>query len=127
MVRLNHVDPLAGHFGFPCTLALIQRKYYWLRMNKDIKSYMETCDTSHRIKPVRHKLYGKLSLLLPPRAPFTDLTIDFITDMPPSEFHRVVYDSIFIVMCRYTKLAQYVPTRMDWTAERLIEVFIENV
>ncbi len=96
-------------------------------MNKDIKSYVETCDTCHRIKPVRYKLYGELSSLLPLRALFTDLTMDFITDMLPSEFNGVVFDSIFIVICRYTKLAQDVPSRMDWTAERLTEGFIENV
>lgn len=96
-------------------------------MNKDIKSYVDTYDTCHRIKPVRHKPYGELSALPPPQAPFTDLRIDFITDMPSSEFHVIVYDSIFIVICRYTKLAQYIPTQMDWTAERLAEAFIENI
>ena len=127
VVRLNHDDPLAGHFGFARTLAFIQRKYYWPGMKKDIKSYVDTYDTCHRIKPVRHKPYGELSSLPPPRAAFTDLTMDFITDMPPSEFHGIVYDSIFIVMCRYTKLARYVPAQMDWSAERLAEAFIENV
>ncbi len=82
-------------------------------MNKDIKSFVETCDTCHRIKPVRHKQYEELSSLPPPRAPFTDLTMDFITDIPPSEFYGVVYDSIFIVVCRYTKLARFVPAQMD--------------
>ncbi len=28
VIRWNHNDPLTGHFGFPRTLALIQRKYY---------------------------------------------------------------------------------------------------
>ncbi len=69
----------------------------------------------------------ELSSLPPPRASFIDLTIDFITDMLPLEFHGVVYDSIFIIICRYTKLARYVPARMDQTAERLAEEFIENV
>ena len=96
-------------------------------MKKDIQSYMETCDTCHRIKPVCHKRYKKPSSLSPPRAPFTDLTMDFIMDMPTSEFHGVVYDSIFIVIFRYTKLARYFPARMDWNAERLAEAFIENV
>ncbi len=127
MVWLNHDDPLVGHFRFARTLAFIQRKYYWPRMNKNIKSYVGTCDTFHRIKPVRDKPYGEFSSFPPPQAPFTDLTIDFITDMPPSEFHGIVYDSIFIVICRYTKLARYILARMDWTAERLAEAFIENV
>ena len=47
--------------------------------------------------------------------------------MPPFEFHGIIYDSIFIVIGRYTKLAQYIPARMDWTVERLAEAFIENI
>ena len=127
VVRLNHDDPLAGHFKFAHTLILIQRKYYWPGINKDNKSYVNTCDICHRIKPVRHKPYGKLSALPPPRAPFTDLIMDFITDMPPSEFYSIVYDSIFIVMYRYTKLVRYTPAQMDWTAKRLAKAFIEDI
>lgn len=109
VVRLNHDDPLGGNFRFARILGLIQRKYYWPKINKDIKSYTDTCYTCHRIKPVCHKPYGELSALPPPRAPFTDLTMNFITDMPPSEFDGLVYDSIFIVMCRYNKLVRYIP------------------
>ena len=113
MVRLNHDDPLAGYFGFARILALIQRKYYWLGMNKDTKSYVNMYDTCHQIKPVCPKPYGEFNALPPPQASFTDLTMDFITDMLPLEFHGIVYDFIFIVMCRYTKLVQYIPTRMN--------------
>ena len=96
-------------------------------MNKDIRSYIDTCDICHRIKSVRHKAYGELSILSPPRALFTDLTMDFITDMPLSEFHDIVYDSIFIVIYRYTKFASYIPARTNWTVEQLAEAFIKNI
>ncbi len=39
----------------------------------------------------------------------------------------MVYDSIFLAICRYTTLARYIPARMDWSAERLAEAFLENV
>ena len=116
-VRLNHDDPHAGHFGYLRTLELIRRKYYWPGISRDIKEYVDTCDTCHRIKPVRHKPYGTLNSLPPARGPFTDLTMDFITDMPPCEYQGMVYDSIFFVICRYTKMARYIAARMDWTAE----------
>ncbi len=127
VVRLNYDDPFAGHFGFARTLALIQQKYYWPGINKDIKNYVETFDTFHRIKPVRQKPYGELSSLPPLQAPFTDLTMDFITDMLPLEFYGVVYDSIFIVICRYTNLVRYILARMQLTPEQWTEAFIENV
>ena len=80
-VRLNHDDPLAGHFGYLRTLELVRQKYHWPGISRDIKEYVNICDTCHRIKPVRHKPYGTLNSLPQPRGPFTDLKMDFITDM----------------------------------------------
>ena len=98
-VRLYHDNLLAGHFGYLQTLELVSRKYFWPGINKDIKKYVDTCDTCHCIKPIRYKPYRSLNPLLAPRAPFTDLIMDFITDMPPCEFHETIYNSIFLVMC----------------------------
>ncbi len=95
-------------------------------MSRDIQSYIDIGDTCHRINLVRHKLYGALCLLPAPRELFTDLRMDFITDIHPSKFYGVVYDSIFLGICRYSKLARYIPARMDWSAEGLAEAFLEN-
>lgn len=126
-VRLNHDDPHAGHFGYLRTLELIRWKYYWPGISRDIKEYVDTCDTCHRIKLVRHKPYGTLNSLPSARGLFTDLTMHFITNMPPCEYQGMVYDSIFLVMCRYTKMARYIAARMDWAAERLAQAFLEHV
>ena len=96
-------------------------------MSRDIKNYVHTCDKYHRIKPVRHEPYGALCSLPAPREPFRDLTRDFITDMSSSEFHLLVYDSILLIICRYTKPARYIPARVDLSTERLAEAFLENV
>lgn len=47
--------------------------------------------------------------------------------MPPSEFYRVVDDSMFLVICRYIKLTHYILARIDWLAERLAKAFLTNV
>ncbi len=96
-------------------------------MSRDIKNYVYTCNKYHRIKPVKYKPYGALSSLPAPRGPFRDWTKDFITDMSSSEFHWVAYDSIFLVICRYTKPPRYIPARVDLLTERLAEAFLENV
>ena len=41
MLRGNYNDPMAGHFGFGRTLELVTRKYYWPRMKKEIKAYVD--------------------------------------------------------------------------------------
>ncbi len=126
-LRLNHDDPLAGHFGYARTLELLRRKYYWPGFNQDVRKYVDTCDICHRIKSVMYNPHGQLQDLPLPCALFIDFTIDFISDMPPCEHHGVVYDSIFVIVDRYTKMVRYIPARMDWTSERLAEAFIEKI
>ncbi len=48
-VRFNHDNPLAGHFGYLRTLELVRRKYHWPSISRDIKEYVNTCDTCHQI------------------------------------------------------------------------------
>ena len=56
----NHDNPLMGHFGYARTLELIQRKYYWPRMVKEIKVYMKSCTACQQAKPTHHKPYREL-------------------------------------------------------------------
>ncbi|RGB23141.1 hypothetical protein C1646_633800, partial [Rhizophagus diaphanus] len=37
-----HENPLAGHFGFNETFRAIKKKYFWLQMGDDIKSYVQS-------------------------------------------------------------------------------------
>ena len=44
MLRLHHNDFLTKHFEIKKIYSLLQRKFYWLRMLKDIKEYIQNCD-----------------------------------------------------------------------------------
>jgi hypothetical protein len=122
-----HDDPLSGHFGFARTLELAQRNFYWPRLRRYVKDYVRTCHACGRSKPRKHAPYGMLHPEAPPEGPWEDITLDFITDLPPSRFLGQVYDSILVVVDRYTKMAHYVPCRKDITADTLAEVFMRDV
>ena len=54
--------------------------------------------------------------------------MDFITDLPPSkDAEDAAYDSILVIMDRYTKMALYIPTRKTVTAEELAQLFVHRV
>ena len=97
-------------------------------MKKEIKAYVEACTQCQRIKPARHKPYGELESLPPPAGPYTDIFMDFITDLPPSKRRDggKVYDSILVIMDRYTKMARYLPTRKDIKVEELSDVIMNK-
>jgi len=127
VLRSHHDDPLAGHFGAKKTLALIQRKYYWPRMVQDVKEYVATCATCPRIKAARHKPYGELQSLPVPKGPWSDLTMDFITGLPPSGRKGHAYDAILVVMDRFTKMASYIATTKRIDAAGLADTFFEQI
>ncbi len=127
VLRQCHDDPLAVHFGFKRTLELLQRNYAWPHMAREVKAYVKACTTCGRIKPTRHKPYGLLESLPPATGPWTDITMDFITGLPPSKRWGHVYDAVLVVMDRYTKMARYIPTTKTIDAPTLAEVLAEQV
>ncbi|MGL5827975.1 MAG: DDE-type integrase/transposase/recombinase, partial [Angustibacter sp.] len=126
VLQRHHDDPLAGHFAAKKTLDLIRRKYYWPGMAKTIRDYVGGCAECHRIKAPRHKPHGELQSLPLPSGPYTDITMDFITDLPPSTKGGKVYDSILVVVDRYTKMARYIPVRKTLDAPGLAQVIVSK-
>ena len=122
----NHDDPLTGHFGYARTLELIRRKYYWPRMAKEIKAYMKSCTACQRAKPTRHKPYRELQLLQQPQGPYTDILMDFIVGLPPSKCWSKAYNSILVIMDRYTKMVCYVAVWSDIDTPGLAAVFVRK-
>ncbi|GGV52160.1 hypothetical protein GCM10010495_81890 [Kitasatospora herbaricolor] len=49
--------------------------------------------------------------------------MDFITDFPSSRF----YDSIFVIVDRFTKMAHFVPCTKFITGEETVKLFIDNI
>ena len=127
LLRRLHDDPLAGHFGYQKTLELVRRCYWWPRMARDIKHYVSTCTTCQRIKPARHKPYGELTSLPDPEEPWKHLTMDFITDLPPSVRKRRAYDSVLVVVDRFTKWAKYIPVTKKIKADELADLLERKV
>jgi len=127
LLRVHHDDPFAGHFSEARTLELLQRKYYWKAMGKDVSKYVETCDICQRIRTPRHKQYGELASLPIPSRPGESLSIDFITALPPSKLREKEYNAILVIVDRYTKMAHYIPTTSTIDAEELADEFTEHI
>ena len=127
LISRCHDDPLAGHFGAAKTLELLRRKYHWGDIAEQTRSYVRTCDLCQRTKVPRHRPYGELNSLPRPKGPWQELTMDFITGLPPSKRAGIVYDSILVVVDRFTKMARYLATKKTITAEELGELFFFEI
>jgi transposase InsO family protein len=76
---------------------------------------------------MRHRPYGELQPLPAPTRGWAHITMDFVTDLPPTKTSHGVFDSILVVVDRLTKLAHYIPTRKKLTAQGLAEIIYREI
>ncbi len=60
-------------------------------------------------------------------APWKDIIIDFITDLPPSLFRRNVYNSILMIINRYSKMVVLIFYTKDMDIIDLAEIIESNI
>src|SRR5438552_19125247 len=76
-------------------------------MSPEVKEYVKTCDICQRTKTPRHKPYGEIQSLPKPSKPWSDITMDFITGLPPSSTGiGTAFDSI-LTMVRHNNGLYY--------------------
>lgn len=123
VLRFCHDAPLAGHFGANKTIELITRNFWWPKLADYVKDYVSSCDPCNRSKPRRGKPFGELVPIPIPSQPWKSISMDFITDLPRSQG----YDSILVVVDRFTKMAHFIPCKKSITAVETAKLVLSNI
>jgi len=120
---LHHDSVSAGHFGINKIVELISRNFWWPKLHNDVKKFIKSCETFCKSKISRHKPYGLLSPLSTPNRTWSDISMDFIVELPKSEDMT----TIMVVVDRLTKMAHFIPFRCLPTAAIAADSFINNI
>ena len=64
LLKHYYNDVLAEYFEVKRTLELIDCKYYWNDINKNVKNYIFSYNIYQRVKVSRHCLYSEMQMLL---------------------------------------------------------------
>jgi hypothetical protein len=124
----NHDTRMAGHFGARRTLELISRLYYWPSLSQDVQEYVRTCAVCQRSKAPRHSKYGKLAPLPIPKDIFEEVSLDFVTGLPPAKDNSgCAFDAVLVIVDRFSKMAIYIPALKTWDAKQFAESYFEQV
>jgi hypothetical protein len=96
LTKRYHDSLTAGHPGQLKTLELLRRNYYWPGMTVFVRNYVDGCATCQQMKINTHPTKpGLMPIKTPVNAtPFSDVTCDFITDLPESDG----FDSLMVVV-----------------------------
>jgi len=120
---LHHDSPTAGHFGVSKTQELLSRNFWWPNFSLDVKKFIKSCEVCCKSKIPRHKPYGLLSPLSTPNRAWSDISMDFIVELPKSKDMT----TIMVVVDRLTKMAHFIPFRCLPTASIAADAFISNI
>ncbi|MBW0568597.1 hypothetical protein O181_108312 [Austropuccinia psidii MF-1] len=123
ILQKRHNSPLAGHPGQEKTLKLVKRDFHWSGMTQFIKEYVSSCQQCSRNKNIHHKKFGLLKPLPILNGPWIFLSMDFITQLPLYNS----FDSIIVIVDRFSKMAVFIPKMSSITSLDSAHVFIKNI
>ncbi|CDQ92485.1 unnamed protein product [Oncorhynchus mykiss] len=89
-----HTSPSSGHPGIGRTVCCLAGKYWWPTLAKDVRVCVSSCSVCAQCKAPRHLPRGKLQPLPVPQRPWSHLSVDFVTHLPPSRGNSTTLDSV---------------------------------
>lgn len=126
LVYRTHASGPGGHPGRTKTIDLMNRTYWWPGMTVQVRKYVNACQLCYKTKQPRTKPVGFLKPLPLPLAPWRDISVDYITPLPPCERRGQIFQHVVVVVDRLTKMRHFIPT-VGLSAEELADRFIDRV
>jgi len=81
IIRLHHDIPVGGHGGQWKMVELVMQNFWWPGVMKEIKRYVEGCNSYQQNKNRTTAPAGKLLLNEAPEKPWMHITADFIVKL----------------------------------------------
>ena len=107
LIYWAHTSPSSGYPGIGRTVHCLTGKYWWPTLAKDMRVYVSSCSVCAQCKAPRHPrhLLGKLQPLPVPQRPWSRLSVDFLTELPPSQGNAAILGGVV----RFSKSCRLLP------------------
>ena len=123
IIRLYYNIPVEEHRGQQKTIELVTRNFWWPGVTKEVKQYVEECNSCQRNKNHIEQPADKLMPNSIPERSWIHISADFITKLPLVQG----YNAILVVVDRLTKMVYFIPTTKETSAEDLARLFRNNM
>ncbi|KJZ71335.1 hypothetical protein HIM_09271 [Hirsutella minnesotensis 3608] len=124
LMQETHDSTLAGHPGRDMLKSLLSRRFYWPGLDADVRRFVRNCDVCGRSNIWREKRRGLLKPLPIPDRIWSELSIDFVTDLPPTKSNGST--NLMVVTDRLSK-SVVLESLKDITAETTARALLRNV
>jgi transposase InsO family protein len=124
LIHEVHDSGTGGHMGLRKTLKRLMAMCWWPGMKATIADYVGGCVTCAATKPSLQKPAGSLRPLPIPEKPWRVISIDFVGPLPMTKDY---FNYVLVVVDKFSKMAHFIPTTSNVTAQRTARLLIDNV
>jgi len=103
----------------------IKQTAWWLNWRKEVEQYIQSCDVCQKTNKQTGKRFGLLQTIQEPKTRWEIINMDFVTGLPPAGPYS--YNSVLVVVDRYSKRARFIPNHKDDTAMEVALLFWNRV
>lgn len=123
VLQWGHDSKLFCHPGACRTLTQLRRRFWWPTMEADVREYVAACPTCARNKSSNQPPAGLLQPLPVPSRPWSHISVDFVTGLPPSDGNTVV----LTVVDRFSKSVHFIALPKLPTAFETANLLVQHV
>ena len=123
VIHWAHTSRVSCHPGTARTIFIIKQRFWWSAMEKQVREYVAACPVCARNKVSRQPPAGLLQPLPVPHRPWSDISLDFVTGLPPSDGNT----TILTIVDRFSKMVHFVPLPKLPSAKETAEVLLHHV
>ena len=102
----------------------LKMSLWWSGMKRDVSEFVTKCLVCRRVKAEHQIPSGLLQPIRIPEWKWDRITIDFVVGLPLTGRK---HDSVWVVVDRLTKSAQFLPVRTDYSLDKLAELYIKEI
>ncbi|KAA3466260.1 DNA/RNA polymerases superfamily protein [Gossypium australe] len=102
----------------------LKKMSWWPGMKRYIVEYVTKCLICQQVKAEHQLPSGLLQLVTIPEWKWEIITMDFVSGLPLS-LKKI--DAIWVIIDRLTKSADFISIRMDFSLDRLAELYVSEI
>lgn len=118
-----HNSAIGGHAGIQRTYARLASVFYWPELCRSVKEFVNRCTVCQTTKPFNIAPQGLLQPLPIPGKIWDSLSLDFITQLPPSSGKT----TILVVVDRLSKNAHFSALGPQSSAPQVASIFVRDI
>lgn len=123
LVASFHETELGGHSGERATTQILKLVFHWPNMKQTVSEFIRECPVCQINKSEHCPSPGLLQPLPIPKAPWADISMNFVEGLPTSENKNMV----LVVVDRRTKYAHFVDMKHPITVKQVVGAFANNI